>query len=222
MPEYTGSALTFLNGPSRAVTNSTSTYRERSTRLAPVGVTALRPAPAVDQNRVAVLRSTADRLGLRRISDLSRVADTMTLAAPPECARGPLCLPGPRGRHGVGFARFRPMAIRADIATVLLAGQADAGPLDTTSAYLTDSRLVLLRDDRALQPADNLVVLSTRVLKRFGPWVDAVDRVSERMTTADLVAMIRRVQLEGANPAAVAAERLRREQPAGDGHPASS
>ncbi len=146
------------------MTNSTSTLRELSTRLAPVGVTALRPAPAVDHNGVAVVRSTAGRLGLRTIIDLSRVAGTMPLAAPPECASRPLCLPALRARYGVHLAGLRPVATRAEIAAVLLAGEIDASLLDTTSAYLTDSRLILLRDDRALQPADNVVGLSTRVL----------------------------------------------------------
>ena len=224
VPEYVGSALNFFAGAGRATGNARSTYQKLAKRLGEVGITALSMAPAVDQNGVVVLRRTAERLRLRSISDLAPFARTLSFAGPPECANRALCLPGLRSTYGIRFASFHPATSRADIAAELLAGEVDVGMLETTSGYLTDQRLVLLRDNRALQPADNVVpVVGTAVLRHFGARLqDTIDEVSARLHTADLVAMNSQVQIRGASPRSVAREWLGRQHLPGQVHTGSS
>ena len=66
--------------------------------------------------------------------------------------------------------------------------------------------LVVLADDRGLQPAENIVPLVRRdVVARYGPRLLAVlDTVSARLTTGSLRALGARVELRGQDPRLVA------------------
>ena len=84
--------------------------------------------------------------------------------------------------------------------------------LFTTDATLggPDPDVVLLEDDRGLQPAENVVpVVRRAVVRRHGAaFVALVDRVSAQLETADLIELNRRVDIDGSHP---------RDAPAGRG-----
>ena len=71
--------------------------------------------------------------------------------------------------------------------------------------------LVVLADDRGLQPAENVVPLVRRdAVARYGPRLLAVlDTVSARLTTGSLRAQNARVELRGDDPRLVAESWLR-------------
>ena len=71
VPEYSGSALEFLTrGEGFATSDEALTHDRLEQVFAERGVAVLAPAPAQDQNGFAVTRETADRYGLRSISQL--------------------------------------------------------------------------------------------------------------------------------------------------------
>ena len=72
-------------------------------------------------------------------------------------------------------------------------------------------RLVVLADDRGLQPAENVVPLVRRdIVARYGPRLLAVlNTVSARLTTGSLRALNARVELRGDDPRLVAESWLR-------------
>jgi osmoprotectant transport system substrate-binding protein len=78
----------------------------------------------------------------------------------------------------------------------------DVGLLFTTSPAVSAGGLVLLADDRGLQPAENVVpVVRTPVLERHGATLrQAVDAVSRLLTTDELVGLNRLVDVEGQTP----------------------
>jgi osmoprotectant transport system substrate-binding protein len=196
VPEYAGSALRFLTG---ATDPSPDTVRaDLDTALAGRGLQALAFAPGQDQNGVVVTTTTADRHGLRQVSDLAAVADRFTFGGPPECSERPLCLLGLRERYGLTFERFVPFDSRAATAASLLAAQIDVGMLETVDAHLSDGRLRLLRDDRALQPPENIVpVLRRDVLAEHGSEVArTLDAVTATLTTPALVELDRQAVLD--------------------------
>ena len=63
--------------------------------------------------------------------------------------------------------------------------EVDVALLFTTDPAISDAGLIELRDDRALQPAENVTpILRTEVVDEFGSsLVDPVDDVSARLTT---------------------------------------
>ncbi len=71
--------------------------------------------------------------------------------------------------------------------------------MDTTGGYPASGDLVLLADDRRLQPAENLVpVVRAAAVARYGArLVGALDAVSARLTASDLIFLNWRVTVAG-------------------------
>ena len=208
VPEYSGTALEFLNqAAGQATFDAVATYHLLSLAFARRGVTVLEPAPAQNQNALAVTRATAVRLGLARVSDLRSVAPGLVFGAPPECPERRFCLAGLRSLYGLTFKEFRPLDAAGPLTVGALEGnEIDVGLLFTTSPAVTTSDLVLLEDDRRLQPAENVVpVVRTPVLERYGDRLrQAVDGVSRLLTTEELVLLNRDVEVDGRSPGVAA------------------
>jgi osmoprotectant transport system substrate-binding protein len=99
--EYVGSYLTFLQGvPSpdldSTLTDLNAAVEGKNLAIGPV-------APAENKNAFVVTRETADRYGLRTVSDLAKVEDQLTLGGPPECPQRPLCIGGLETVYGLQF-----------------------------------------------------------------------------------------------------------------------
>ena len=213
VPEYAGSALQFVSLGRTAPTSSVSgTHEALVQALAPRGLTALAPAEAQDANAIVVTAETAARLDLHAISDLRPVASSLTFGGPRECPQRRFCLLGLRDTYGLRFRSFAgldtggPLTLQA-----LVTGEIDVALLFTTDPAITAHHLVVLADDRALQPAENVTpVIRTDALGRYPPsFADAIDQVSARLTTPILLAMEADMSLHGRTPAAVAAAWLR-------------
>jgi glycine betaine/choline ABC-type transport system substrate-binding protein len=75
LPEYAATALEYVNeGADEATGDAEETAERLRERLEPMGLTALDPAPATNQNAIAVTSELADQYGLERISDLGQPA----------------------------------------------------------------------------------------------------------------------------------------------------
>jgi osmoprotectant transport system substrate-binding protein len=167
-------------------------------------------AKAQDRNGFVVTGDLARRRQLERISDLAPIADQLTLGGPPECPDRSLCLKGLQDVYGLQFARFEAMPSRATTADALETGEIDLGMLETTDGNLADRDLVQLKDDRRLQPAENIVpMMRTEIAAAYGPrLVRVLNNLTTQLNTQDLIQMNQRVELEGAKPAVVAADWL--------------
>ncbi|HYB48733.1 MAG TPA: glycine betaine ABC transporter substrate-binding protein, partial [Streptosporangiaceae bacterium] len=195
-----GSALTSLEPAADVAMSDPAAVRGRLMRaLARWHVQVLRPAAAQDQNGLAVTRATASRLRLHAMSDLRPLAPRMVLGGPPECPQRPYCLPGLRRVYGLEFARFVPLDTEQERIDAIEQGVVDVVVLDTTDGYLAGGDLVLLADDRRLQPAENVVpVVRADAVARYGArLVGALDAVSARLTTNDLIFLNWRVTVAG-------------------------
>ena len=159
------------------------------------------PAAAQDQNGIAVTDATARRLGLHKVSDLRRAAWRLTLGGSPECPARPYCLPGLREVYGLDFARFLSFDTEPQRVTALREGVVDIAVLDTTDGNLASGDLVLLSDDRHLQPAENVVpVITNSAMARYGKRLaGAVNAVSARLASKALLFMGWRVEVVGAD-----------------------
>ena len=211
VPEYAGTALAFHTLGEASLTSNPSILRRRLVReLDPHGVVVLDMAAAQNKNGVVVTEETAERLGLRDVSDLEDVAGRLRFGGPPECPERPLCLPGLESRYGLRFESFLPLDPGGPTTVAALEeGQIDVGLLFTTDPNLATRDLVLLRDDRRLQPAENIVpIVRSSVLERFGVGVrDVLNEVTARLTTAWLRRLNHRVEVSE-RPRAVAREWL--------------
>jgi osmoprotectant transport system substrate-binding protein len=200
VPEYLGTALASLEPAAGvAMSDPVAVRRELVRALARWPVQVLQPAAAQDQDGLVVTGATAARLRLRTISDLGQVAPQMVLGGAPECPRRPSCLPGLRRVYGLEFARFVPLDTEQDRVEALERGVADVAVAGTAGGYLARGDLVLLADDRQLQPAGHIVpVVHAGAAARYGQRLaSALDAVSARLTTSDLIDLNRQVTLAG-------------------------
>jgi osmoprotectant transport system substrate-binding protein len=202
VPEYLGTALNSLEPrPGVPVSDPAAVRAALARALARWRVQVMTPAAAQDQNGVVVTAATARRMGLRKVSDLRRAASRLVLGGAPECPDRPYCLPGLRKVYGLGFARFVPFDTEPQRVTALRDGVVDVAVLDTTDGNLATGDLVLLSDDRHLQPAENVVpVITGSAMARYGNRLaGAVNAVSVQLTSKELLFLDWRVEVAGAD-----------------------
>jgi osmoprotectant transport system substrate-binding protein len=208
VPEYSGSALDFMNlGRHPATSDTAATYRSLARLAASRGLVAARPAAAQDANAIVVTAATAARYHLRSIADLVRQAPKLIFGGPPECRERADCFLGLERVYGLRFKAFTatdtggPLTLQA-----LVTGQIGAGLLFTTDPGILARHLVILADSRALQPAENVTPLVRRTtLERYGPrLLTVLDAVSARLSTSTLRGLDGRVELARLAPRRVA------------------
>ena len=213
VPEYSGSALEFISvGRLSATSDVAATSRALAEQVAGRGLVAGRPSAAQDGNVIVVTAATAARYGLRSIADLARVAPRLAFGGPPECPERAYCLRGLRQVYGLRFRAFVPLDAGGPLTLQALeAGDIGVALLFSTDPAITADHLVVLADDRGLQPAENITPLVRRdVVARYGPRLLAVlNTVSARLTTGSLRALDAQVELHGADPRLVAGTWLR-------------
>jgi len=207
VPEYQGSAVDFLNRGMGASGDPATTHASLVHALAGTNAAALASAPGQDANAFAVTQATAERYGLRRISDLAPIASKLVLGGPPECPERPLCLLGLRKVYGLRFRHFVPLDAGGTLTlSALSGGDVDVALVFTTDPAVAERGFRILADDRHLEPSDNVTpVVSRALLRRFGSRLsDTLDAVSAKLTTRELTALDRSVAA-GRSPAKVAA-----------------
>jgi osmoprotectant transport system substrate-binding protein len=213
VPEYTGSALEFVSlGQVHATASAGTTAGALARWMAERGLVTGRPAAAQDGNAIVVTAATAARYRLRTISDLAAVAPRLVFGGPPECPERAYCLTGLRLIYGLRFREFVPLDAGGPLTRqALAAGDIAVALLFTTDPTIQAQHLVVLADNRGLQPAENVVpVLRRATASRYGPGLlAALDAVSARLSSATLVSLDAQSQLDGQAPQAVAKRWLR-------------
>jgi osmoprotectant transport system substrate-binding protein len=204
--DYVGTATAFARTGRPLIERSPAElHAALDLTLGPRGVTVLAPAEAEDQNGFAVTTAFASQHDVGELSELVGLAPDLTFGGPPECPDRPFCLPGLREVYGLEFGAVRTMGSRAETVEALLAGEIDVGLLETTDARLSVAPVVLLADDRLLQPPENVVPLvRTDVLDEHRALRAALEEAAARLTTADVVRLNRAVELDGLTPAEAA------------------
>ena len=213
VPEYAGSALEFASlGRLSPTADAAAVNRTLAKSLAGRGLLAARPAAAQNANAIVVTAATAVRYGLRSITDLARVAPRLIFGGPPECPERAYCLQGLRKAYGLHFKAFIPLDAGGPLTLqALRAGDIAVALLFTTDPNISAQHLVVLADDRALQPAENITPVVRRdVVARYGTrMLTLINAVSARLTTGSLRSLNAQVVLDGRRPRSAAEAWLR-------------
>lgn len=212
VPEYAGSAVEFLSlGRLSARSDVAAANRALAGLAARRRLVAGRPAAAQDANVIVVTAGTAARYHLRSVSDLAGVAARLVFGGPPECPGRAYCLPGLERVYGLRFRKFVPLDAGGPLTLQAVEGRhVDVALMFSTDPRIVARHLVVLADDRGLQPAENVTPLLRRdVVARYGArLLDALNAVSGRLDTGSLRALDARV-LAGQDPRRVAGDWLR-------------
>ena len=210
-PEYIGSLLTFLGGEASGDTDET--LNALQTALGEVGLTALDPAPAQDQNAFVVRSETAEDLGLTTMSDLAEQATEVVWGLPPECETNELCRGALEDTYGIAYDDLQIeeyAACDAPVAQALNDGVIDVAELCSTQPDIERFNFVVLEDDQLTQPAENLAPIVRTEWLDAAPddFVEILNAVSAAMDTETLTSLGVDVAVDQMDVADVAAQWL--------------
>ena len=209
-PEYASTALTSFFGldPGEVPSSPKAAKRKANSEfLKAFDIEAFEPTPFASANAVGTTRETAEKYGLKTISDLKRVSGKLTLYGSPECRQRIDCLAGLEKLYGLKFKSFTPVDIGLRY-TVLEKGQADLSILFTTDPQLSaeSDKFVILEDDKHVFPAGNVIFVTKRETGwQFGSdYEQTIQKVQEGLTLKVMQELNARVELEKETPKAAA------------------
>ena len=210
LPEYNGALLAALS-PKGEVPQSVSSPDEvydALQKVLPKGTQTLPQSAAEDKDTLTVTEETASKYDLKTIEDLKPVAGQMSLAAGPEFDKRYQGIVGLEKVYGVTFKEFKAL----DAGGPLTKAALEKGDVQVANIFSTDSaieteNLVVLEDTKNLFLAQNILPLITKD-KVNGTVEDALNKVSEALTTEDLTEYLAKVQVDKQDPATVAKEYL--------------
>jgi osmoprotectant transport system substrate-binding protein len=208
-PEYASTALTSFFGlePEEVPSDATEAWEKANEEIEKEGLEAFEPTPFASANAVGTTTKTAEKYGLKTVSDLEGVSEKLSLYGSPECRQRIDCLAGLEKLYGLKFKSFTPVDISLRY-TVLEKGQADLSILFTTDPQLSaeKDKFVILEDDKHVFPAGNIIFVTKKaVAEEAGPdYEKTILQVQEGLTLKVMQELDARVELEKETPKAAA------------------
>jgi osmoprotectant transport system substrate-binding protein len=205
--DYLATLLVFVDKTAAGSTDPKQTFATLQTALASKSATVLDYAPAVDQNGFVVTKATADKYKLAKLSDITPVGSQLVLGGPAECPNREFCALGLKTKYGITFKDFKALDTGGPITVqALVGGQVDVGLMFTSDATIAVRGFVLLDDDKQLQLSDNVApVVRNDYLTKAGDGFKAlINSIAPKLTTAELTAMNKQVEVDKMDPKVVA------------------
>ena len=195
-PGYAATDLEYWNkGAGEASGDVNATVQKLNSHLQPLGLEALTPSAAVDQNAFAVTKATATKYNLSKLSDLTAIGDKLVLGAGPECPTRPFCQPGLEKTYGIHFKSFKALDTDGPLTRAAFAnGTIDVGLVFSSDSDLTKLGLVVLQDDKHLENADNVVPIIRKPVATDDV-TKLLNKVSAAITTDQLISLNGQVEL---------------------------
>lgn len=218
VPEYVGGIVDYLNttvnGPD-AEPLTTPDADESVEAAAPLleekGITLLDPSAAVDTNAFFVTKEFSESQGVTKLSDLE--GKKVVVAAAEDCAERTDCGAGLTEDYGIDVTEFLPLGFAsADVFKSVADGESQLGLTSTTDGTLESQGMVLLEDDKQIQPAQNLVPAVSSDWLADNPDVeDVLNDLMAALTTEKLTELNGQISVERQKPADIASEFLEAE-----------
>lgn len=205
MPEYTG-ALALYYDEGFTETDPGKVY-EGVKKVLPEGLVVLERSEAEDVDTIAVTQETADSKGLKTLEDLAKVAKELVLAAPSEFKTRKQGVPGLKEVYGIEFKSFRPLQPGQSTVQALKNGQVQAANIFSTDPAIVANDFVTLEDPKKLFGSQNVVPLVRE--EKVDAVRDALDAVSQALTTEKLSELLTQTDIDKKDPKAVAEQFLK-------------
>jgi osmoprotectant transport system substrate-binding protein len=206
VPEYTGNLL--LNYDKDATATTAEEVEQALPAALPADFKLGTPSAAVDQDVYVVTREYSEANGVTSLADLEKVAADAILGGPSELATRAY---GPEGLdkvYGAKVKQFKPYDSAAVRARDLNDGKIQIGEFFSTEAVIVDNDYVVLEDPQAMILPQNVVPLYRAEVASNSTVTGAVDAVQQALTTEELTALNKQVDVDKADPDDVAGEWL--------------
>jgi len=215
VPEYTGAIVEFLNGTYNGsnakpitVSDPQKTIDKAKPLLDKAGITLLNPSAATDTNAFFVSKDYSEQNNVTMLSDLK--GKSVTLAAAPDCKGRLDCEGGLSSAYGIKITKILPLGYASQQTyDSVIKGESQLGETSTTDGTLESQGLVLLPDDKQIQPAQNLVpMVSSEFLQAHPDVADPLNNLMSKLTTDALIQLNAQVAVDRAKPEDVAQQWL--------------
>lgn len=211
IPEYVGGIVNFLNAQENGAKAKPFTAGDGQeladqgkSLLDGAGMTLLDLSTATDTNAFFVTKDYSESEGVTKLSDLT--GKSVVLAAAPDCEDRLDCGAGLTDDYGITLTKILPLGFASDQTyQSVISGESQLGLTSTTDGTLESQGLVLLDDDKMIQPAQNLVpAVSTSFLDAHPDVADVLNPLMAALTTEKLTELNGQVSVDRAKPEDVA------------------
>jgi osmoprotectant transport system substrate-binding protein len=211
VPEYVGGIVNFLNAKKNGADAEPFTAGDGAeladqgkSLLDEAGISLLDTSPATDTNAFFVTQDYSDSEGVTTLSDLA--GKSVTLAAAPDCEGRLDCEGGLTDEYGIDITKVLPLGYASDQTyQSVIDGESELGETSTTDGTLASQGLVVLQDDKQIQPAQNLVpAVSTAFLDAHPDVADVLNGLMAALTTEKLTELNASVSVDREKPEDVA------------------
>ncbi|TDB94389.1 ABC transporter substrate-binding protein [Actinomadura sp. 7K534] len=210
MPEYNGALLTTSVDENSKAATTEEINAELKAKL-PQSVEILDSAEAEDKDSVTVNPQTAAKHDLKSIADLKGVANELVIAGPSEFETRQQGLKGLKEAYGIEFKEFRSFdaGAQSTLVKLLTENKIQAADLFTTDPTIQENKLVVLEDPENVFSAQNVTPLihkeSVNETART-----ALNAISAKLTTQDLLDMMKRIVIDKDDQEKVAEDWLKK------------
>ena len=218
VPEYVGGIVNFLNAQDNG--DSAEPFEagdgqqladDGADLLEAAGIELLDISPATDTNAFFVTQEYSEAEGVTTLSDLE--GTSVVLAAAPDCEGRLDCEGGLSDDYGIDVTKVLELGYASDQTyQSVIDGESQLGETSTTDGTLESQGLVVLEDDKAIQPAQNLVpAVSADFLADNPDVADILNPLMAALTTEGLTELNGQMAVDRAKPEDVAKEFLESE-----------
>ena len=215
VPEYVGGIVNFLNAKANGAKaepfeagDGAELAEQGKSLLDDAGITLLATSEAPDTNAFFVTQEYSESEGVTKLSDLE--GKSVVLAAAPDCEGRLDCEGGLTDQYGIDITKVLPLGYASDQTyQSVLDGESQLGLTSTTDGTLESQGLVVLEDDKQIQPAQNLVpAVSTEFLDAHPDVADVLNGLMAALTTEKLTELNGQVAVDRQKPEDVARQFL--------------
>jgi len=215
VPEYVGGIVNFLNSQKNGdnaapfeAGDGAQLAEDGQALLDEAGITLLDQSAATDTNAFMVTKDYSEQNDVTKLSDLEGVS--VTLAAAPDCEGRLDCEGGLVDQYGIDIKEVLPLGYASDQTyQSVISGESELGETSTTDGTLESQGLLVLEDDKQIQPAQNLVpAVSSAFLQEHPDLADILNPLMAALTTENLTELNSRVAVDREKPEDVAADFL--------------
>jgi osmoprotectant transport system substrate-binding protein len=206
VPEYTGNLL--INYDKSTTATTSDEVEQALPKALPADFKLGTPSAAVDQDVYVVTKEFSDTNGVKSLEDLKKVAGDAVLGGPSELAKRAY---GPEGLdkiYGAKIKQFKPYDSSAVRSRDLNDGKIQIGEFFSTEAVIPDNGYVILEDPQAMILPQNVVPLYRAEVASNSTVTEAIDAVQKALTTEELTALNKKVDVDKQDADDVAKEWL--------------
>jgi osmoprotectant transport system substrate-binding protein len=205
IPEYTGNLLLYFDK------NASATTAAEVEQALPAAVGDLKlgkASKAADQDVYVVTKQYSEQNGVTSLEDLKKVSANAILGGPSELkdrAYGP---PGLKSIYGATFKQFKPYDSPAVKVKDLNDNKIQVAEFFTTESAIVDNGYVQLADPQSMILPQNVIPLMRPDVAGNTAATGAIDSVQAALTTEELTALNKKVDVDRQDPNQVATEWL--------------